>query len=193
MARKREFDEKKVIEIGTQLFWEKGYHAVSTKDLVEAFGISRSSMYAAYHDKRNLFIQCLKHYRDTSAQEFHRILKSKQTFKKKMSLLLNALLKETIFDNQHKGCFIVNTAIELAPHDEEILQLIQQNRKDVITAYTKAIREGIEQGELSEDLHPDSLANYFYNLVNGLRVDAKVQQDSKTYKKVIKIALSTLE
>jgi TetR/AcrR family transcriptional repressor of nem operon len=193
MARTREFDEDKIIKIATDLFWNKGYNAVSTQDLIEAFGISRSSMYGAYKDKRSLFILALQHYRQTSTQSMLEILNKSVSFVETITLLLNQIIKETITDGQSRGCFIVNTAIELAPHDEEILEIIQENRKNIVEGLSKAIQKGIDNKELTENNKPQALANYFYNLINGLRVDAKVTKDKLNYQDTIKIALTVLE
>lgn len=192
MARQREFDEKNVIETATNLFWKKGYNAVSTQDLIDAFGISRSSMYGAFKDKRSLFIIALQHYRETASQGMINVLNENKSFKETISQLLTQFIKDTISDNDNKGCFIVNTAIELAPHDNEILEIIQENRRNIISALTTSIEKGIENGEIKTNKKPQSLANYFYNLINGLRVDAKVHKDKNSYKEVVEIAMSVL-
>jgi TetR/AcrR family transcriptional regulator, transcriptional repressor for nem operon len=193
MARTREFEEENIIKIATDLFWNKGYNAVSTQDLINAFGISRSSMYGAYKDKRSLFILALQHYRLTSAQNMLDILANEKSFLDTITLLLNQIIKETITDNQSKGCFIVNTAIELAPHDKEILEIIHDNRNNIINGLSKAIQKGIDNKELTKNNNPKSLANYFYNLINGLRVDAKITKDKLNYQDTIKLALTVLD
>jgi TetR/AcrR family transcriptional regulator, transcriptional repressor for nem operon len=192
MARNREFDEKFVIETATNLFWKKGYNAVSTQDLIDAFGISRSSMYGAYKDKRSLFILALQHYRDTASQSMIDALKEKKSFKETITQLLMQLIKDTISDHDNKGCFVVNTAIELAPHDHDILEIIKVNRENIIFALKTSIERGIENGELKSSQNPAALANFFYNLINGLRVDAKIHKDKNNYDEIIKIAMSVL-
>jgi TetR/AcrR family transcriptional repressor of nem operon len=193
MARTREFDEENIIKIAIDLFWNKGYNAVSTQDLIDAFGISRSSMYGAYKDKRSLFILALQHYRETSTQSMLDILANDKSFFDTITLLLNQIIKETITDNQSKGCFIVNTAIELAPHDKEILEIIQDNRENIIDGLSKAIQIGIDKKELTKNNNPKALANYFYNLIIGLRVDAKITKEKLNYHDTIKIALTVLD
>ncbi len=193
MARQREFDETIIIEKATNLFWKKGYNAVSTQDLIDAFGISRSSMYGAYKDKRNLFIITLQHYRKTASQGMIDVLNSNNPFKETITQLLNQLIRDTISDNDNKGCFIVNTAIELAPHDTEILEIIVENKKNIISALATSIEKGIENGEIETTQKPESLANYFYNLINGLRVDSKVHKDQNNYKEIVEIAISVLD
>ena len=59
MARSPEFDRPRAVNKALVLFWRKGYQASSLADLLTAMGIGRSSFYAAFTDKRSLFIECL--------------------------------------------------------------------------------------------------------------------------------------
>ncbi|QLE00061.1 TetR/AcrR family transcriptional regulator [Galbibacter sp. BG1] len=192
MARKREFDEEVVLETAKNLFWKKGYNAVSTQDLIDAFGISKSSMYGAFKDKKSLFKLALKHYTHNTSEKMIAILNENNSFQQTIHGILQQLVKENMCDAESKGCFMVNTAIELAPHDEEILTIVQQNRKNIIAAISKAIQKGIDVKELSEKNDPEALANYFYTLINGLRVEGKVVKDQKSYDDTLKIALRSI-
>jgi len=188
MARKREFDEKKVMEVATNLFWRKGYHAVSTEDLKTACGISRSSMYGAYKDKRSLFILALNHYRQVSSEAMIDTIKRASSVKEAIAEILDQLVNDTFCDTENKGCFMVNTAIELAPHDKEISAIVEANKKNIIDALKLSIEQGIKSGELKLSQKPEALALFFYNLVNGLRVDGKISNDRTSCKEVVEIA-----
>jgi TetR/AcrR family transcriptional regulator, transcriptional repressor for nem operon len=193
MARTREFDEAKVIEIATNLFWKNGYHGVSTQDLIDAFGMSKSSMYGAYHDKRNLFIIALENYRKNASQGIIDAMRGNESFEKTITLLLNNIITETVGDEDCKGCFIVNTAIELAAHDSEIANILRENRNNIITAFSVAIQKGIDNQELTKTTNPHAIANYFYSLINGMRVDAKIHKDRSQYAEIVNVAMSVLQ
>ncbi len=193
MARTREFDEAKVIDIATNLFWKNGYHGVSTQDLIDAFGMSKSSMYGAYHDKRNLFILALENYRKNASQGMVDAMKSNKSLKETIELLLNNIITETVGDEDCKGCFIVNTAIELAAHDSGIADILRENRENIIKAFTNAIQKGIDNQELAPSNNPHAIANYFYSLINGMRVDAKIHKDRSQYSEIVSVALSILQ
>ncbi len=193
MARTREFDEVKVIDIATNLFWKNGYHGVSTQDLIDAFGMSKSSMYGAYHDKRNLFILALQNYRKNASQGMMNAMKGDKSLKETIQLLLNNIITETVIDEDCKGCFIVNTAIELAPNDSEILDILRVNRENIVSAFSTAIQKGIDNKELAPSNNPHAIANYLYNLINGMRVDAKINKDRSQYAEIVNVAMSALQ
>ena len=46
------------------VFWQRGYEACSVRDLVEATGLQRQSLYNVFHDKRRLFLAALSRYRE---------------------------------------------------------------------------------------------------------------------------------
>jgi TetR/AcrR family transcriptional regulator, transcriptional repressor for nem operon len=193
MARTREFDEAKVIDTATNLFWKNGYHGVSTQDLIEAFGMSKSSMYGAYKDKRSLFILALQNYRIKTSQGMINAMHENRPFNETITLLLNNIIAETIGDEDCKGCFIVNTAIELAAHDPEIADILRENRQNIITAFSVAIQKGIDNQELAPTNNPLAIANYFYSLINGMRVDAKIHKDRSQYAEIVNVAMSVLK
>ena len=60
MARSPGFDRTKVLEAAMILFWARGYTATSLPDLLDTMGIARSSFYASFRSKRELFIECLE-------------------------------------------------------------------------------------------------------------------------------------
>ena len=63
MARPREFDEHSALQRAMQVFWRKGFEATSLADLLKATGLSKSSLYQTFTDKRSLFLAALETYR----------------------------------------------------------------------------------------------------------------------------------
>ena len=62
MPREKQFDETAVLGKAMEAFWARGYEATSVRDLVEAMGLHRGSIYAAFGGKRSLFLKALRHY-----------------------------------------------------------------------------------------------------------------------------------
>src|SRR5262252_5200929 len=92
MARPREFDLDATLEKAMQLFWSKGFEATSLDDLCEATGLSRSSFYAAFGDKRDILFQALRRYSEQGSERIVKILASKRPFRAALSDLVDAFI-----------------------------------------------------------------------------------------------------
>src|SRR5260370_559314 len=61
-GRPRSFDEREALEKAIQVFWAKGYDAVTVDNLVAVMGVPRPSLYAVFGDKAALFMRSLRAY-----------------------------------------------------------------------------------------------------------------------------------
>ncbi len=124
MARSRAFDEEEALEAAVACFWSRGYEATSVRDLAESMGIGGASLYNAYGDKRRLFILALDHYCNNSTRERLKRIESAHAGRKAIAAFFDDIIACSVDDDQRKGCFLVNSAIELAPHDAELREVI---------------------------------------------------------------------
>ena len=69
MARPREFDEVAALDAAMDCFWRNGYEATSVRDLAARMGITGTSLYNAFGDKRSLFREVLLRYAERSMRE----------------------------------------------------------------------------------------------------------------------------
>lgn len=193
MARTREFVTDDVIQKALSLFWDKGYNGVSTQTLIEEFGISKSSMYGAFGDKKSLFVEALNQYRNQVSKPLIELLDNCTEVKKTLRRILNTQIKQILEDKDYKGCFMVNTVIELVPHDVDIAKIVKKNRNEVETAFARAIKKAIKNGEISRNKNPESISRFLFSTMNGIYVDAKYFKDKKIFDDVVKTALSVLD
>ena len=108
MARLVEFDVSKAQDKALVLFWRKGYQATSLADLLEAMGIGRSSFYAAFGDKRSLFLACL----DLFGARTQGILLRTRSDIPPLDLLQNFFERQFVGSGAARaqwGCMLVNT------------------------------------------------------------------------------------
>ena len=193
MARTKAFDKDKVLEKALHIFWRDGYDATSMGQLVKELGISRSSIYDTFGDKRALFLASLEAYRQQSSEMLIKTLQDHPDPKRAIREMLEAAMKQTASDPEHKGCFMANTSVELASYDQEIWDLSKENKDRVIEAFTKAIRKGQRLGDISKRFPATQLAEFIYATYNGLQVVGKYDPDLKKLRQSVKVALSVLE
>src|SRR5260370_15325638 len=68
MAGVKQFERSEVLDRAMAVFWRRGYDATSIRDLVEATGINRGSIYGTFGDKKGLFLAVLAHYAEEVAK-----------------------------------------------------------------------------------------------------------------------------
>jgi len=100
-----------------EAFWEKGYEATSLSDLCACTGLHKGSLYQAFGDKHELFMQALRHY---AISEFHEVADVALREKSPLASIRAAVSKICSDAGQEKGCLMINSMVELAPHDPEV-------------------------------------------------------------------------
>ena len=71
MPWEKSFDTEEALGKAMAAFWARGYEATSMQDLVDCMGIGRGSIYAAFGDKRRLFMRALALYDDRHRRVLH--------------------------------------------------------------------------------------------------------------------------
>src|SRR5271170_7431037 len=107
MARPREFDETAALEAAVQCFWRRGYEATSVRDLADQMGISAPSLYNAYGDKRELFVQALEHYLDQSTRARIKRLEASLPPKQAIRHFIDDIVERSANDRERRGCFLI--------------------------------------------------------------------------------------
>lgn len=193
MARTKDFDENEVLNKAIDIFWHKGYNGTSMQDLVDGLGISRSSLYDTYGDKHTLFIKALESYQSAASGKVCAIINSDGPVKETIKKLLELISGELLGDQKHKGCFIVNAEVEVAPHDRQVSQLVCENDQQVEDAFYLLIKKGQDSGEISNQQDARALARFTFNTVKGIRVTAKSTADKAVFDDIIGLAIATLD
>jgi TetR/AcrR family transcriptional repressor of nem operon len=193
MARTKDFDEQEVLDKAVELFWRKGYNATSMQVLVDELGISRSSLYDTFGDKHALFMTALERYRVEGSERLRSIMESPLPAREIIKKLLEVTAGELFNDQQHKGCFMVNAEVEVAPHDKEVNQVVCENDQQVEEAFYRVIKRGQESGEIANQQDARALARFTFNTVKGIRVSAKTTSDKGLLADILKIAMAAFD
>jgi TetR/AcrR family transcriptional regulator, transcriptional repressor for nem operon len=193
MARTKVFDQEAVLDKAVNLFWEKGYNGTSAQDLVDELGISRSSLYDTYGDKYQLFKNSLLQYRKKFAGAMIEMIDESNDFEKTIKDVFQYVVTESLQEKFSKGCFMVNSSVELAPHNAEIAQIVNDNMQEVEDALFRIIEKGQDVGQFSKSHSARSFARFIFNAISGLRVASKSGAEKKVFDDIVKVTLSALK
>ncbi|MGK9124378.1 TetR/AcrR family transcriptional regulator [Olivibacter sp. SA151] len=191
--RTKDFDENEILKKAISIFWEKGYHATSLYDLIEGLGIGRSSIYHAFGDKHKLFVKALERYQEEATARIEAALSDASSVKEGIKALLRIGVVDRLDSACPKGCFKVNTEVELATHDELIRKVLREDERLIEEALIKAIKKGQADRQINASKDPKVLAHFLCNTITGLRVYSKVRSDRSFFEGVIETALSVLD
>ncbi|MCB1689820.1 MAG: TetR/AcrR family transcriptional regulator [Halioglobus sp.] len=192
MARSPEFDRNNALEAAMKLFWARGYTATSLPDLLAAMGIARSSFYASFGNKRQLFMECLELFGDRTYA-----IVEKDARKLSPTALPRAFFEATLLETSQRrsrqGCMLVNTVLELADVDEALSQLAARKLSAIESAFARAFQLAQQNGEMSTTRRPEELASLVMTINLGLRVQSRKKQSRDTLKLIVENSLSMLE
>src|SRR5664279_5156471 len=142
MARPREFDEATVLDAAIQQFWLRGYEATSVRDLADEMGIAGASLYNAFGDKRTLYERSLNRYLDQTFRERIRRLEPSLPPRDAIVAFLQEIIKRSLNDKQRLGCLLVNSALEITPHDRELQQIVATFLNEVESFFLRCVASG---------------------------------------------------
>lgn len=143
--RYKEFNPNKVLEVSLKLFWKKGFKGCSIKDLVDATGVNRFSLYEEFEDKNGMLYHSLQLYRERYGDTHLDLLKQEGALK---SVLRDFFL--SYFDSQrfHPGCYIIHIGTELADTDPKINTIVSDYMDELTNVFrTLLIEKSFDQEE----------------------------------------------
>lgn len=193
MPKTKQFDETEVLIKAREVFSVKGYNGTSMDDLVQATGLSRSSIYDTFGDKHGLFLKSLNQYCFSQLGEIANTCAKTDSPKKKIRAIFDSTLKSILSDKDQKGCLMINMSMELNAVDKEVAALSLKNMEDMEHAFSALVKEGQAKGEIAKKFTPKALGRHLYSSLMGLRVSGNNRPDADSLKEVMKLALSVLD
>ncbi|TCR79616.1 TetR/AcrR family transcriptional regulator [Rhizobium sp. BK376] len=192
MARPREFDEEKVLTLAVEQFWERGYEATSIRDLAQAMGLTTASVYNAFGDKRAVYRRALDFYIERSFGDRVGRFESKPPLPA-VKAFFDEIIERSLGDVKRKGCMLVNSALEVAPHDEEFQRVVAEVLVQVEGFFLRCVRRGQEDGTISDRQNASDLAGTLLSTLLGIRVLARTRPERDLLEGLIKPVLGLLE
>lgn len=170
MARPASFDREQVLEIALNAFWDTGFSNTGIAALVERMGLKPSSLYGAFSSKEGLFMEVLQRYSAQSLAQIEQILGSAASPLAGVQALLDAVARDAIASEAHRGCLLVNTLLEIGRHHPLIQETASSHLAEVELRVSTALRQAQAAGELAAGRDVDATAALLMTIVWGLRV-----------------------
>ena len=193
MARPREFDEAAVLDAAIERFWQRGYEATSVRDLADEMNIAGASLYNAFGDKRSLYERALNRYLDQTFRERIRRLEPSLPPREAIVAFLQEIIKRSLTDKQRRGCMLVNSAIESAPHDSKFLEIVATFLDEVESFFFRCVSNGQRNGSITKAHSAEDLSKSLLGVLLGIRVLARVRPERKLLEGLVRPVFGLLD
>ncbi|WP_447782018.1 TetR/AcrR family transcriptional regulator [Pseudomonas plecoglossicida] len=192
MARPQEFNTQQVLRKAMAVFWEKGYETTSLSDLMTATGLSKSSLYGSFGDKRELFLKAFDVYRQDRKRDMIQLL-SADNARDGIVSFYESLFANLDAETAHNGCMSVNQAVEMAPRDLRVKDMVADDFKTIHEAVSAAIRRGQKDGSVKNLAEAEDIASILVLAFPGLQLMARIGADQEVMKKNLALLMAQLD
>lgn len=174
MARSSLHDRNESVDRAVRLFWARGYHATSLKDLEQALDMRPGSIYAAFGSKAGLFRLALDRYSQDMGAEFSAVAAGVGSPVEGIRRYLREVARACVSAGSEDGwpipgCMLVKTILEIGDADPEIREQADRVLAGVESMLAARLTEARELGELRADVQPRRLARLVQAQIMGLR------------------------
>lgn len=177
MPRIRTLSDDAVLERAMGVFWHSGYAGTTLRDLTQATGLSTSALYHRFRDKDGLFVEALRRYADRGLVERLAALSRADDPLGAIGDFLGELITKSLADPQHRGCLLVNTALDGAPMSSAARELVRARLGEVEAFFAQRLQRAVDIGMLDPTADIATHATALLGVVFAIRVLARIDPD----------------
>lgn len=173
---KRERSE--IVDQAMRLFWARGFHGTSMRDLQQVLDLRPGSIYAAFGSKEGLFREVLRYYTQGGQTLLRRLRGETGSPLTAIERYFQTVVLELRHRAPNPQCLLVKSLLELSDDEEgELVVEVRNHLKVMQGCFAELLREAQANGEIPRELDPDRTAHYLQVQLMGLRSYARLSED----------------
>jgi len=192
VARALEFDYDKAIAKATRIFWKKGYSGTSLRDLLKGMGIGEGSFYNTLKSKKQLYVECLKHYNDTVGRRRFTALFSPASAKEGVRGFFRTALNDLDDPRTPRVCLIARSVSSDVLSESDLGKLVQSDMADLFGAFSERLKSAKDTGELPPEFEPEVVAQIIGTYFQGLFRTALLCHDRPQLERQVDLFLTSI-
>ncbi|WP_213990349.1 TetR/AcrR family transcriptional regulator [Sodalis sp. dw_96] len=188
-GRPRSFDRQRALVTAMELFWQKGYTATSMADLYLAMGINSPSLYAAFGNKEDLYLEAVAYYEEHIAPLLWSPLDSAPSAREGVRQWLKCSAKVLTREDAPLGCMVTLSTVA-SEGNARLGQRVMRLRQQGIDKLAARLEQGVREGELPEGIDTSALARMYVGIQQGLSIQARDGAGFETLDAVADMAMA---
>jgi AcrR family transcriptional regulator len=170
------------------LFWQHGYEATSVSDLTKAMGITPPSLYTAFGDKKQLFLEAVQLY-TSGAVTSDSIMNEAPTAREAAVGLLQASAVGFTGESTPAGCLLASSAISCSAAAADVQKALRDIRIHTENRLQRKIVEDRSMLRLKPKIDAGALAGHIMAVIQGMSTLAR---DGATREKLLSVASAAM-
>lgn len=140
MARPRGFEPDEALTAIKEAFWRGGYDATSMRDIEQATGLNKQSLYRLYGDKRGMYLKAIDHYSAHEATAAGVLLGdgAQDSARARFARLFGRVVDIAVAGDR-RGCFFCNVSIDQAHRDERVRAAAMRGMEAMRATFEQAL------------------------------------------------------
>jgi AcrR family transcriptional regulator len=171
-GRPLSFDREAALQAAMLLFWRHGYETTSVADLVSAMGITPPSLYAAFGDKRRLFLEAARLYAG-DPEEAERAMAEAPSARQAAHALLTAAALRFTGEGTPQGCLLASATASGSAASGDVQAEVAAVRARTEGALRARAERDLREGRLPATASAETLAAMTMAVMQGLSVLAR--------------------
>ena len=192
-GRPRQYDPDSALFRAASAFWKNGYAGTSLDDLAAATGMNRPSLYAAFGDKRDLYLKTLQRYQQQSRALSVQLLADSPTLRAFLTRFYDGALElYRAGEAEARGCYSISTAPAQAANDPAVRTFLAESIRGTDAFLADVIGKARDRGELAASADPAALAQVATATLHTLAVRSRVGVPRKELKELASAAVDMI-
>ncbi|RZS36776.1 TetR family transcriptional regulator [Herbihabitans rhizosphaerae] len=188
----KHFDPDVALERVEELFWQRGAATTSIQAVATTTGLNRSSLYATFGDKRDLYLAALRRYVRVRAEPALRRLAQDERGLPAIREFFAELIEARCSGAYAGwGCMIVNAHAGAECADPAVQTLLNQHFEYLRDALRDALDTACHQDQVAEGITAEA-ADVLTLLAYGVNLRSRAGADADTLHHAVTVTLAQL-
>lgn len=171
-GRPLSFDRDKALEQAMLTFWRYGFETSSVSDLTAAMGITAPSLYTAFGDKKQLFLEAMRLYAG-SPYDLDAALAEAPTSREAAQRMLVAAAHAFTGELTPRGCLLASATASGSSASADVQAEVAEVRRQISMRLQRRIDLDVENGTIPSDTDSKALAAMVIALIQGMSALAR--------------------
>jgi AcrR family transcriptional regulator len=192
-GRPRAYDADAALGQAMLAFWRLGYSATSLEQLSDATDMNRPSLYAAFGDKRALYLQTLDSYTERSQEGIAKALDPQLSLAEGLGRFYDSAIAGYLpSGDAARGCYLIGTAVTEALGDDEIRTRLANALRSFERLLEARIRQARDDGEIDAASDPQALALIAYSVLYTMAIRSRAGESRAVLRNLASTAIALI-